>query len=261
MSERPSVQRRRSGLASSSAAYRGGPIFNIPTPIGTIVIWTTIAFFLSMTFPSPTGPGPLVEDFSLVPVEFLARLENGAILYAIVPLVGHIFMHGNLGHLLLNMAWLVVFGSGIARRLCVARGSGRDRSYNLMLFLVFYLACGIAGGLAQFFWDPLSPIGLVGASGAISGLMAGTLRFALRLFAPFGAEYGKLAPIWAQPVLLASLVYIGINIGTGFAGAAGVEQASMIAWQAHIGGFLFGLVAFPLFDRLARRPKLPFGLG
>ena len=87
MSERPSVQRRRSGLASSSAAYRGGPIFNIPTPIGTIVIWTTIAFFLSMTFPSPTGPGPLVEDFSLVPVEFLARLENGAILYAIVPVI------------------------------------------------------------------------------------------------------------------------------------------------------------------------------
>lgn len=243
------------------AQYRGGPIFNVPSPIGTIVLWTVVAFLVSFNFPSPTGQGLLVDDFSFVPAEFLARLENGAILSALVPLFGHIFMHGNPGHLLLNMVWLVVFGSGIARRLCVEGGSPDDRTHNILVFVAFYLASGVAGALTQFAWSPLETIGLVGASGAISGLMAGTLRFALRLFVPQGAEYGALAPVWTRPVMLASLVYIGLNLATGVAGAMGVESAELIAWQAHVGGFVFGLFAFPLFDRMAKRPPLPFGFG
>ncbi|NRA29528.1 MAG: rhomboid family intramembrane serine protease [Parvularculaceae bacterium] len=261
MNDRPSVQRRRVGITSGGARYGGGPIFNIPEPISTVALLTIIATSGAWLVGSPTGAGRLVDDLSFVPVEFLARVENGEFLGAVIPLLGHIFMHGNTGHLLLNMAWLVVFGSGIARRFCLEGGEPDARSFNVLLFVGFYLSCGIAGAFLQFIWDPLSPIGLVGASGAISGLMAGTLRFALRLFAPFGAEYGKLAPVTARPVLMASLVYIGLNGATGIAGAMGVESAKIIAWQAHVGGFVFGLFAFPLFDRLVRRPKLPFGLG
>ncbi|MEM1381797.1 MAG: rhomboid family intramembrane serine protease [Pseudomonadota bacterium] len=261
MNDRPSAVRRRLGQPNPGIRYRGGPIFNVPSPIGTIVLWTSLAFFVSLTVPSPTGRGLLVDDFSFVPVEFLARIESGAFLSALVPLFGHIFMHGNLGHLALNMVWLVVFGSGIARRLCVEGGNPDDRAHNVLVFVAFYLSCGVAGAVAQFLWNPIETIGLVGASGAISGLMAGTLRFALRLFVPLGAEYGRLAPVNARPVLLASVVYIGLNIATGIAGAFGVESAAIIAWQAHVGGFVFGLVAFPLFDRLARRPALPFGFG
>lgn len=261
MTERPSTMRRRARLTDGGARYQGGPIFNIPAPIGTVVMWTVIAFFLSFSLPSPTGSGLLIDDFSFVPVEFLARLEDGAVLSALVPLFGHVFMHGNPGHLILNMLWLVVFGSGIARRLCVEGGQPEDRGHNVLVFMAFYLSCGVAGALTHFAAQPLDTIGLVGASGAISGLMAGTLRFALRLFVPLGAEYGRLAPIWARPVLLASVVYIGLNAATGVAAAMGVESAQVIAWQAHIGGYVFGLLAFPVFDRMARRPSLPFGLG
>lgn len=241
--------------------FRGGPIFNLPTPIGGIVFWTTAAFFASFLLPSPFGPGPLLTNLAFVPVEFLARIESGDYALAALPLVTHIFMHGSIGHLALNMLWLMVFGSGIARRLCVEGGTLEDQGYNVLVFLAFYLASGIAGGLTHFAFHAYDSVPLVGASGAISGLMAGTLRFALRLFAPMGAEYGRLAPFYARPVLIASALYIGLNLATGVAAAMAVQEAVMIAWEAHIGGFLFGLFAFPLFDRLAKRPPLPFGLG
>ncbi len=268
MSERPSMIRRRNGM-ESAAALRGGPIFNVPTPIGRIVLWTTIMWYASLLIPSPTGRGVLYNNLAFVPVEFLARLEAGQALQAVVPLIGHIFLHDPRpsvmflpsAHLILNMLWLVVFGSGIARRLCVEGSYGADRAFNIGIFLAFYFACGVAGGLTHYGFHHLESIGLVGASGAISGLMGGTLRFALRLFAPMGAEYGRLAPLWARPVLVASALFIGLNGMTGVAGAAGVQEAAQIAWEAHIGGFLFGLIAFPLFDRLAKRPPLPFGLG
>ncbi|GGY44616.1 rhomboid family intramembrane serine protease [Parvularcula lutaonensis] len=260
MSERPSAIRRNRGFGGSTP-FRGGPIFNLPVPIGGIVTWTIIAYFASFWVKSPFGPGPLFSTFAFVPVEFLVRIEQGQVALAIIPLFTHMFLHGNLAHLLLNMLWLVVFGSGVARRLCVEGVPPADRTHNVLVFMAFYIACGIAGGLTHFAFHPYDSTPMIGASGAISGLMAGTLRFALRLFAPMGAEYGRLAPIWARPVLVASMVYIGLNLATGIVSAFGVREASQIAWEAHIGGFLFGLIAFPLFDRMAKRPPLPFGFS
>lgn len=260
MSERPSVIRRSRGFGSGTP-FRGGPIFNLPVPIGGIVTWTVIAFFASIYIPSPFGPGPLFNTFSFVPVEFLVRMEEGQVILALIPLFTHMFLHGGLGHLFLNMLWLVVFGSGVARRLCVEGGPPEDRSRNVLVFMAFYIACGLAGGLTHFAFHPYDTTPMIGASGAISGLMAGTLRFALRLFVPMGSEYGKLAAPWARPVLTASAIYIGLNVMTGVVGSVGMQGAAQIAWEAHIGGFLFGLLAFPLFDRMAKRPPLPFGVS
>lgn len=260
MTERPSAYRRRNGYPTGTP-FRGGPIFNLPVPIGGIVFWTILAFFGSILVPSPFQAGPIFNDLAFVPVMFLARIEDGQIAQALVPLFTHMFLHGSFGHIFFNMLWLMVFGSGIARRLCVEGGPPEDRSFNVMLFLAFYVSCGVAGGLTHFANHPYDSTPMIGASGAISGLMGGTLRFALRLFAPMGAEYGRLAPLFARPVVMASLIYVGLNIATGVVGSAGVEEAAMIAWEAHIGGFVFGLVVFPLFDRMAKRPPLPFGLG
>ncbi|MEO1041067.1 MAG: rhomboid family intramembrane serine protease [Pseudomonadota bacterium] len=243
------------------APFRGGPILNLPTPIGQIVVFTIAAFFLSLILPSPFTGGPLFLDLAFIPLRFLAQIEEGRYLIAVIPLVTHIFLHGGLGHLALNMLWLMVFGSGTARRLCVENTTPADASRNITVFMAFYLSSGVAGALTHFAAHPFDDVPMIGASGAISGLMAGTLRFALRLFAPMGAEYGPLAPIWARPLLVASSIYIGLNIATGIAGAMMTDGQVMIAWEAHIGGFVFGLVAFPYFDRLARRPPLPFGLG
>lgn len=260
MTERPSSTRRRNGWPGDTR-MRGGPIFNLPVPIPGIVLWTTIISFGAIIVASPFQAGPLFNDLAFVPVQFLSRLEEGRVFAALIPLLGHMFLHGSLEHIFFNMLWLMVFGSGIARRLCVEGASPEGGRHNVRVFLLFYIACGIAGGLTHFAFHPLESTPMVGASGAISGLMAGTLRFALRLFAPLGAEYGKLAPPFARPVLMASAIYVGLNVMTGVAGSLGVQEAAMIAWEAHVGGFLFGLFAFPLFDRMAKRPPLPFGLG
>lgn len=259
MNQRPSSIRRQQGY--SSTPFRGGPILNLPEPIGPLVLLTAVISFSAPAIGgTATAPGPLFDALSFVPIRFLADLEGGNFLGALTSLVGHVFLHGSLMHLGLNMVWLMAFGSGIARRLCV-EGLPQDRSRNILVFMTFYIACGIAGGLAQFAADPLSGAVVVGASGAISGLMAGTLRFALRLFVPMGAEYGPLAPLWARPVLISSAVYIGLNVAIGASQALMPGEGPLIAWEAHVGGFLFGLLAFPLFDRLAKRPPLPFGLG
>jgi membrane associated rhomboid family serine protease len=247
----------------SETPFRGGPIFTLPLPIGPIVFVTVISWFLSLAIPSPFGPGPIFNDLAFVPVEFLVHLADGEVAAALVPLFTHVLLHDPTGpgHLLLNMLWLMVFGSGIARRLCIPGTQAGDRSRNVLVFLSFYLLAAAAGGLAHLATHTYETGPLIGASGAISGLMGGTLRFALRLFAPMGAEYGRLAPVYARPVLVASAIYVGLNLATGVAGGMGAEGMSTIAWEAHIGGFLFGLLAFPLFDRLAKRPPLPFGLS
>lgn len=257
--ERPSSYRRQRGMPSATP-FRGGPILNLPEPIGRIVFWTAIIFFVSFFLPSPFNDGPIFLDLAFIPVRFLALWEEGRYLEAAVPLLGHMFLHGDFLHIGSNMLWLMVFGSGTARRLCVEGVEPGASRHNILVFLAFYVTCGIAGGLTHFALHPYDVIPMVGASGAISGLMGGTLRFALRLYAPLGASYGPLAPVWARPVLVASALYIGLNVATGVAGAAGMEGAARIAWEAHVGGFLFGLFAFPLFDKLARRPKLPFGI-
>jgi membrane associated rhomboid family serine protease len=224
----------------------------------TILFW-----FASAWIPSPTGQGPIFLDFAFIPVRFLVQMGDGEYLSAILPLFGHIFLHdlSGPGHIVLNMLWLVVFGAGIARRLCIPGAATGEGAHNVAVFLSFYLLCGVAGALTYLVTHPYEAIPMVGASGAISGLMGGTLRFALRLFAPMGTGYGKLAPVTAKPVLTASMIYIGLNLATGIAGAMGPSGMASIAWEAHIGGFLFGLLAFPFFDRLAKRPPLPFGLS
>ncbi|MEM9810930.1 MAG: rhomboid family intramembrane serine protease [Pseudomonadota bacterium] len=261
MTDRPSSARRSRGILEGGAPFRGGPILNLPTPIGPIVVYTGIAFFLSLILPSPFSSRFLVEDFAFIPARFLSLIENGEYLIAAVPLFTHIFLHGSIGHLVINMLWLMVFGSGVARRLCVESATPGDATRNVFVFLGFYITCGVVGALTHFAAHPIDATPMVGASGAISGLMAGTLRFALRLFAPMGAEYGRLAPVWARPVMIASLIYIGLNVATGVGQAMMANQAVNIAWEAHIGGFLGGLLLFPVFDRMAKRPPLPFGLG
>lgn len=191
--------------------------------------------------------------FGFVPALFGRGLsnDNNAFMVAL-PLVGHAFLHGGWTHLLLNMLLLVVFGAGVARRLDANWSAGSRGALNAGLFMAFFVACAIAGALTYYFRDPQSMVPMVGASGAISGLMAAAMRFALRPFAPYGVAHGPLLPILSRPVLFASGVYIGINLAT----ALGLDLSNTdgaIAWDAHIGGYVFGLLAFPVFDRLARK--------
>jgi membrane associated rhomboid family serine protease len=161
--------------------------------------------------------------------------------------VSYAFIHGDLSHLILNAVWLLAFGSPLARRFGPWRFLG---------FMSVAAAAGAAVHLATHFGELLP---MIGASAAISGAMAAAIRFAFQRGGPLGrwrhrerpdqVPAASLAASLRDPRVLAFLgVWFGINIlfGIGFVGMPGIEHA--IAWQAHIGGFMAGLLAFAVFD-------------
>lgn len=173
---------------------------------------------------------------SLAPYAFVpARYVEGAPpLELVLPLVSHMFLHGSFLHLIINCAWLLAFGPVVARRL---GGVG---------FLVFFLACGAAGALMELALAWGAPEAMIGASGGISGLMAAGFRMMRWPGAPSGV---RLVPIFSRPILVFSGLWLATNLIFGLTGFGSGTSGDQIAWQAHMGGYLFGLIAIGLFDR------------
>ena len=220
------------------------PIFNLPASV-------LIAAGLMVAVQIVRGLLPDMEGLELLlALAFIPARYSGAALElpggdvsAVTSFVTYMLVHGGWAHLLVNLLWMAAFGSAVAKRVGGAR------------FFVFSIACGIAGALAHLalHWGELAPV--VGASAAISGQMAAALRFAFS-----GSLYrggGNLAHVpletlgrtLSDPRILAVVaVWIALNalFGFGIISLAGTEGE--IAWEAHIGGFLFGLLAFGFFD-------------
>jgi membrane associated rhomboid family serine protease len=152
------------------------------------------------------------------------------------------FLHGSWMHLLGNMWFLWLFGNNIEDSMTRGR------------FIAFYLLSGLAAALAQVIADPSSPVPMVGASGAISGVMGAYLllfpRVRVFTLVPLGIVMTSIAlPAWAMLIYWAALqVFGGITSVVG-------EQGGGVAFWAHLGGFIAGLVLVKLFttsDRLAQ---------
>ena len=161
--------------------------------------------------------------------------------------VTYALIHANLSHLIFNAVWLLAFGSPVARRFGALRFTA---------FMAMTAAAGAAVHLVTHFGELLP---MVGASAAISGAMAAAARFAFQRGGPLEMwrDRAEASRVPAAPlsvslrdarVIAFLLVWFGVNIlfGVFSMGMPGVEQA--IAWQAHIGGFLAGLLAFAAFD-------------
>jgi membrane associated rhomboid family serine protease len=174
--------------------------------------------------------------------------------------ISYAFIHGDISHLVFNAIWLLAFGSPVARRF------GPMRFLGLMAVTA---AAGAAVHLVTHFGDLLP---MVGASAAISGAMAAAIRFAFQRGGPLGpwrdreqpdrVPAASLAASLRDSRVLAFLgVWFGINIlfGAGFIGLPGIQHA--VAWQAHIGGFIAGLLAFAAFDPVPASAPLGGGRG
>lgn len=159
----------------------------------------------------------------------------------------HALLHANWVHLIINSVWMLAFGSVLARRL----GSAR--------FVLISAAAAAAGAAANLAWHWGELTVLVGASGAISGQLAGAVRL---MFAEGGslATLGRqrfehvralsLAETFRTPGALMFLgVWFAITIFAGAVSFGPPGEAARIAWEAHVGGFLGGLAFFGLFDR------------
>ncbi len=184
--------------------------------------------------------GAFLQRWGLVPVDVAPYLrgENGGDPSVLVTLFTSTFLHAGWFHLLANVLYLGVFGGSVEERLGTLR------------FLLLYVVSGTVGSVVYVAVQPESIAPAIGASGAIAGVIAANLV----LFP--GATLGSLAPVLFfqavenVPALLLLLVWVVAQL---FSGVASITAASGIAWSAHLGGFLAGLVLAPILRPRQRR--------
>jgi len=248
------------------------PIFNIPTVVILLLaVMATIHIFRALV--SPETDVGIIATYGFIPGRFGFLLDQQAVLDQLTRLarqseveaqigeffltyappgqvwftpLTYAFLHGDKTHLIFNCVWLAAFGTPVARRFGAAR------------FLLLGAMGAVAGALAYFVVHiaELSP--MVGASAAISAYMGAAARF---VFQPGGFQ-GAAIPGFAPPPLasfremlanrqtLAFLVFWFLsNLLIGLGGQSFGLSAAPIAWQAHIGGFLAGVLLAPAFDQ------------
>ena len=178
-----------------------------------------------------------IATYALIPARFTqpALIDYFGWGANIVSLFTFMFLHGGFWHLLGNMWSLHIFGDNIEDRLGPLR------------YLGFYLLAGVLSGLVHLVLHPQSQIPTVGASGAIAGVMG-----AYFLCYP-GSRILTLIPVFIFPWLveIPAFIFLGIWFVLQFLGAAGADGAAGgIAWWAHVGGFLAGVVLLKGFERI-----------
>lgn len=223
------------------------PAFNIPSSvvgIGALLVGVQVVRGLLPDELDLT----LLLALAFIPARYSgAALElPGGYLTAVTSFVTYMLVHAGWVHLMVNLLWMLAFGSAVARRMSGAA------------FLLFSVLCGIAGAFTHlaFHYGALAPV--VGASAAISGQMAGALRFFFRA-EPLpgqrrpdfsGAPTMSLARTFSDKRMLAFLAFwVALNAYFGLSSVRIAGEEGGIAWEAHIGGFLCGLLIFGWFDR------------
>ncbi len=205
-----------------------------------IIGLNTLVFLFELNL-SPRGLNQFIFTFGMVPARLnltspLALLDNPL---PLITLFSHMFMHGGWVHFLSNMWTLFIFGDNVEDRM----GGGR--------YFVFYILAGLASGLLQALVAPGSSVPAIGASGAIAGVLG-----AYFILYP-GGRVLTLIPIFIFPwfVEIPAIIYLGFwFVSQLFSGLAALNmpaEASMggVAWWAHIGGFIFGILAYRFFVR------------
>lgn len=216
------------------------PLFNIPPVIVFIVLVCGLAFLIPEYFFSELFYDAFYYYCSFVPIFF----SHDFVKFWYTP-VSYSFLHASLMHIAVNMMWLIVFGSPLANRI------------GNFKFIIFWCVCSTTAALAHLFIYPESYIPMVGASGAISGMMGAAARYGFRQVKINNgngrSEFsGPILSIGRSLTSISVVVFIGtwiiIDIITGFASPS-IGNEGAIAWVAHIGGMVTGFLLIGLFDR------------
>lgn len=199
---------------------------------GLIIINILIYFYESSL--SQAGLNQLIATYGLIPSKI--SLTNP---FTWLPLLTHMFLHGSWWHVLSNMWTLFIFGDNVEDRM----GSVR--------YILFYLIGGIVAGMIQMLQSGDPNIPSIGASGAIAAVLG-----AYFLYFP-KAKVVTFIPIllFIWFVKIPAVVYLGIWFISQLYSGITSASASSIAWWAHIGGFVFGLLLALVFKSLERTQK------
>src|SRR5438046_1686310 len=206
-------------------SVRGGPA---PLVTVSLVVLNVLAFFLELSQPSSGALQSFIQAWGVVPREYaLARDIPPTIpLPFWSTLITSMFLHGGWLHLGGNMLYLWIFGDNLEKAMGHAR------------FLLFYLACGIAAGLAHILFSGASNVPTVGASGAISGVLGGYLV----LFPQNRVRILTRAGVTAVPAIVVLGFWILIQLVSGVGSLAATSDTGGVAYMAHVGGFVAGVL-------------------
>ena len=228
--------------AAGVSALQPGPsisphAFNVGRATGWLIALNVAVHAARRLLLDPANDERLVENFAFAPeLAFLDGVDGEARLLALgLRALASLFMHGDLMHLVVNMAFLLAFGTAVERRLGAAR------------YVAFYLATGVAalGGALALYWFAGESLLVLGASGSISALFAAASRFYFRPSERFSAGQQRRLPSGGS----LALSFIVINLAFGLWGFDPMGGYRSVAWEVHIAGFVAGWLAFPLFDR------------
>lgn len=212
-------------------------------PLVTIglVVLNVLAFLLELSQPSEGALQSFIQAWGVVPREYAAATD----LAPTIPLpywttlLTSMFLHGGWMHLGGNMLYLWIFGDNI------------ERLVGHLRFLTFYLLCGFAAGLAHIFFSLNSVIPTVGASGAISGVLGGYLL----LFPKNRVRVLTRGGVAHVPAIVVLGFWIFIQLINGMGSIANTSETGGVAYLAHIGGFVAGLLLVSLFAAGRRGPQ------
>jgi len=203
--------------------------------IGLIAVNTAV---LILQILSPSDPQQIAFSYGAIP-RYLMTFKSNQPIHPALTVFTSMFMHGGVLHLATNMLYLWIFGNNIEDKL------------GHMRFIIFYLLCGIAAAFAHAITDPASRIPMIGASGAVSGVLGAYLilfphaRVHTLVFLGFFIQVVRLPAIFIIGFWI-FIQFINGILSKGFSGQGGV------AWFAHIGGFVVGLILILLFLKTKR---------
>jgi len=230
------------------------PILTLPAALTAYIVLLAV-IHLRVLLP-PEAENWTVDAFGFIPLRYDAMPLNVAIPGGagakVWSFVTYSLLHANLTHIGFNVLWLLPFGSALARR------------FGPLRFYLFMAVTAAAGALAHLVTHEHAVAPMIGASASVSGAMAAALRFAFvqgsfLSFSRGDADAAAKVPalsLWRAlrngRVIAFVAVWFGINIIFGLGSIAIGTDGASVAWQAHIGGFLAGLLLFSLFDPVPR---------
>ena len=191
-----------------------------------VVTYALVALNVLLFFGELSGGDAFIEKWAFVPTRFLANPFGD-----LLTLLTSMFMHAGWVHLGGNMLYLWIFGDNVEDR------------FGHVKFIIFYLLCGLAATFAQLAFSIGSNVPNLGASGAIAGILGAYILMFPK---------GKVRVLQGQqviqvPALLAIGIWIVLQFFSGIGSIAGSAQTGGVAYMAHIGGFVAGLVLTFLF--------------
>ena len=236
------------------------PLFNIPRVVIAVLVLLALVHAVRTLLLSDDQNIEFLLSFAFIP----ARYDTSIVLGGALPggfgaelwtFVSYSLIHADWTHFGVNAIWLLPFGSAVARR------------FGALRFLAFFAVTAAVGAGLHLATHAGEQFPMIGASAAVSGLMAAAMRFAFQRGGPLNMLRSDDEQAYRVPaipltrvlsdarVLIFLAVWFGINIifGLGSLSITGSDQP--VAWQAHIGGFLAGLLLFSWFDPTPEKPQ------